>query len=56
MSRMMSIGRRIDKVATDDSEHYIRCSECNGWIDLRNLGKVFAHEGPLPHPAEDQLQ
>ena len=27
-----------------------------GWIDCRDLGQVFEHEGPLPHPAQDQPQ
>jgi hypothetical protein len=25
-------------------------------MDCRDLGQVFEHEGPLPHPAEDQPQ
>ena len=29
---------------------------CNGWIDCRDLGQVFEHEGLLPHPAQDQPQ
>ena len=28
----------------------------SGWIDCRDLGAVFEHEGPLPHPKEDSLQ
>ena len=32
----------------------IRCPACGGWIDGRDLGQVFEHEGPLPHPAQDQ--
>jgi hypothetical protein len=27
-----------------------------GGIDCRDLGQVFAHEGPLPHPAQNQPQ
>jgi hypothetical protein len=23
----------------------------DGWFDMRDLGNVFEHEGPLPHPA-----
>jgi hypothetical protein len=23
---------------------------CGAWIEYRDLGKVLAHEGPLPHP------
>ena len=25
-----------------------------GCFDMRDLGAVFAHEGPLPHPVEDR--
>jgi hypothetical protein len=25
-------------------------------IDCRDLGQVLEHEGPLPHPAQDQPQ
>jgi hypothetical protein len=24
------------------------------WLDMRDLGQVFEHDGPLPHPAHDQ--
>ena len=39
-----------------DAEHFIRCPACDGWIDCRDLGQVFDHEGPLPHPSQDQPQ
>jgi hypothetical protein len=26
------------------------------WFEMRDLGAVFDHEEPLPHPAEDQVQ
>jgi hypothetical protein len=25
-------------------------SKCGGWVDMRDLGMVFEHEQPLPHP------
>jgi CRISPR/Cas system type I-B associated protein Csh2 (Cas7 group RAMP superfamily) len=37
-----------------EAEHFIRCPACCGWIDCRDLGQVFEHEGTLPHPAQDQ--
>ena len=40
----------------DEAEHFIRCEACGGWIDCRDLGAVFDHEGPLPHPKQDQKQ
>jgi len=49
------IGESVKPVA-DESEHFIKCGTCGGWIDCRDLGQVFDHEGPLPHPAQDQEQ
>jgi hypothetical protein len=31
-----------------------RCERCGAWIEYRNLGKVLAHEGPLPHVEQDR--
>ena len=50
------IGRPVGKSPKDEAQHYIRCPTCNGWIDCRDLGQVFQHEGPLPHPTQDQSQ
>jgi hypothetical protein len=50
------IGRPVGEGPKDEAEHFIRCHGCGGWIDCRDLGQVFAHEGPLPHPAQDQPQ
>jgi hypothetical protein len=49
-------GRRVDADAKDESEHFMRCPACGGYIDLRDLGQVFDHAGPLPHPAGDKPQ
>ncbi len=49
-------GRPVGEPPKDEAEHYIRCPGCGGWIDCRDLGQVFEHEGPLPHPAQDQPQ
>ena len=32
------------------------CENDLGWFDMRDLGAVLDHEGPLPHPAIDQAQ
>jgi hypothetical protein len=40
----------------DVAEHFIQCPACGGWIDMRDLGQVFAHEGPLPHPSGEPPQ
>jgi hypothetical protein len=47
---------RVDQPAADEREHFECCPACGGWIDLRNLGQVLDHAGPLPHPPEDQPQ
>jgi hypothetical protein len=48
--------RRIGGEPPSEAEYFMRCGLCGGWMDCRNLFKVIEHGGPLPHPAEDQLQ
>jgi DNA-directed RNA polymerase subunit RPC12/RpoP len=31
-----------------------RCELCGAWVEYRDLGKVLAHEGPLPHVDQDR--
>jgi hypothetical protein len=50
------IGKRVGDPPADEAEHFIKCATCGGWIDCRDLGQVFDHEGPLPHPTQDQPQ
>ena len=50
------IGQRVDRRVTHEEEHYIRCPECGGLIDLRDLGAMLEHAGPLPHSAQDREQ
>ena len=50
------LGKRLGDLAKSEVEHFVRCPACGGWIDCRDLGQVFEHEGPLPHPAEDRPQ
>ena len=53
--RMTDIGRKpilgkpVDGKRANDG---YRCELCGAWIEYRDLGKVLAHEGPLPHPAK----
>jgi hypothetical protein len=42
-------GRPLNKPPVDEAEHFEKCPACGGWMDLRDLGEVFAHERPLPH-------
>jgi hypothetical protein len=37
-----------------EAEHFYPCEACKGWVDMRDLGMVLDHEGPLPHPADDR--
>jgi len=50
------IGQRVGGEPKDESEHFYKCEACGGYVDMRDLGNVFEHEGPLPHPAQDQQQ
>jgi hypothetical protein len=50
------IGKETAGPPLSEAEHFWKCEACGGWIDCRDLGMVFEHEGPLPHPACDQAQ
>jgi uncharacterized protein (DUF2342 family) len=50
------VGVRTDRRPVREAEHFFRCVACNGWIDARDYVWVEAHEGPLPHPAQDGIQ
>jgi hypothetical protein len=41
---------------TDEAEHFLKCEACGGIFDMRDLGEVLDHEGPLPHRACDQAR
>jgi hypothetical protein len=50
------LGVRVGDPPKHEADYFIRCPACNGWIDCRDLCQVVEHEGPLPHPAQDQPQ
>jgi hypothetical protein len=50
------IGEVVSPTPVNEAEHFIRCPDCNGLVDMRDLAQVFEHLGPLPHPAEDGEQ
>jgi hypothetical protein len=50
------IGKRLGDPPASEADHFISCPACDGWIDCSDLGQVFEHEGPLPHPPQDQPQ
>jgi hypothetical protein len=45
--------RRMRDPSKGKVEYSYRCPVCGGWVDCRDLGQVFDHEGPLPHPTQD---
>ena len=54
-------GERVDPrtgepIQVEEAEHFSQCTRCGAWVDCRDLGMVFDHEGSLPHPALDQEQ
>ena len=49
------IGRRVGAPPKDEAEHSMRAA-CGGWMDCRDHAQILEHEGPMPHPAEDQPQ
>ncbi len=44
------------EVVGPQAPNYIRCPECGGYIDIRDLEEMPKHAGPLPHPTEDTRQ
>jgi hypothetical protein len=50
------LGEHADRRRFGKAGHYFRCKACNGWIDARDYVWIEDHEGPLPHPAQDQVQ
>ena len=50
------IGEPADGIPTTEAEHFMQCPACGGWLDCRDLAQALAHDGPLPHPAQDQQQ
>ena len=50
------LGKWLGDPPANEAEHFIRCPACGGWINCRDLGQVLEHEGPLPHPPQDQPQ
>jgi hypothetical protein len=50
------IGERVDGPPARVAEYFFKSEACGGWSDLRDLGSVLGHDGPLPHPAGDKPQ
>jgi hypothetical protein len=50
------VGERADRRRVSEAENFFRCDICGGYLDARDYVWVLDHEGPLPHPAQDQAQ
>jgi hypothetical protein len=50
------LGERADRRRVSEAENFFRCNICGGYLDARDYTWVLDHEGPLPHPAQDQAQ
>jgi hypothetical protein len=50
------LGKRVGGEPKNEAEHFFRCKECGGWVDMLDLGAVMDHECPLPHPPGDKRQ
>jgi hypothetical protein len=50
------LGERVDRRRVSEAENFFRCNICGGYLDARDYVWVLDHEGPLPHPAQDQAQ
>lgn len=48
------VGTRRGGEPADEADHYYKCAECGGWVDMRDLGAVFDHEPGGSHPASDK--
>ena len=44
------------KPVENEADNFMQCPACGGWLDCRDLGQVFDHHGPLPHPKQDRPQ
>jgi hypothetical protein len=42
------VGKVTDGPPLTEAEHFWKCEACGGWFDMRDLGGVLDHEGPLP--------
>jgi hypothetical protein len=54
--RVVCISASALAVRMNEADNFIRCQACGSWIDCRDLGSVFDHEGPLPHPDRAHLE
>jgi hypothetical protein len=50
------IGKQTGGPPLSEAGFFWKCEACGGHFDMRDLGAVLDHEGPLPHPACDQAQ
>lgn len=46
------LGHRVGGDPADEREHFFQCTICGGWVDMRDMGDVLAHEGPHERPPQ----
>lgn len=56
IARGIQAGTRRGGDPVNKAEHFYKCAECGGWVDMRDLGSVFAHEPDGTHPKADKPQ
>lgn len=54
--RKRYIGVRDGGEPQSEADHFYKCAECGGWVDMRDLGMVFDHEPGGSHPVTDKPQ
>jgi hypothetical protein len=52
-ARKRWVGKPFGRTGMGDG---YRCELCGEWIEYRDLTKLLAHEGPLPHVEKIRLQ
>ncbi|MCK1622410.1 hypothetical protein IVA98_03955 [Bradyrhizobium sp. 160] len=40
---MVTEGKPLGWAPQDEREHFIRCTICDEWLDMRDLGEVLDH-------------
>jgi hypothetical protein len=48
------LGEVVGRNPATEADYFVRCPDCGGYIDIRDLAQVVEHAGPLPHPTGDK--
>jgi hypothetical protein len=47
-------GSRISSEVIEKGPHFIRCSGCGCWVDMRDLAQLHKHRGVLLHSLHNE--